>query len=133
MNPPQMGLGTDFGVVLADLVGAVFGAIGATLIDGDGNTIDFAHDPAAIDDLDLQIAGAQVALALTATVATAGRFGIDAPRLLVEATRGHVMAAGIEWDDGLALVLLMQPRANLGGAWRRFDVAREQLAALLRA
>lgn len=133
MNTPHTGLGTDFGLVLADLVGAVFGAIGAALIDGDGNTIDFAHDPSAIDDLDLQIAGAQVALVLAATTATAGRFGIDAPRLLVEATRGHVMASGIPWDDGISLVLLMQPRANLGGAWRRFDVACRDLEALLRA
>lgn len=133
MNAATSGLGTDFGLVLADLVGAVYGAIGAALIDGEGNTIDFAHDPSAIDDLELQIAGAQVALALAATTATASRFGIDAPRLLVEATRGHVMASGLAWDEGMALVLVMQPRANLGAAWRRFDVARRELDDLLRA
>jgi predicted regulator of Ras-like GTPase activity (Roadblock/LC7/MglB family) len=133
MNATTQGLGSEFGIVLAELVAAVFGAIGAALIDGEGNTVDFAHDPAAIDDLDLQIAGAQVALALAATTATATRFGIAAPSVLLEATRGHVMAASLAWDEGMALVLVMQPRANLGGAWRRFAVARRELDALLRA
>lgn len=127
------GLGTDFGRVLARLVGSVYGAIGATLVDREGHTIDFAHDPGLIDDLELQIAGAQVGQALVATNATAARFGISEPQVLLEAPRGHVMATSIAWEDGVALVLLMRPAANLGGAWRRFATARRELEALLRA
>ena len=39
-------LGTEFGRVLAELVAAVPGALGAVLSDRDGHAVDFAVDPA---------------------------------------------------------------------------------------
>lgn len=131
LHTARSGLGTEFGLVLRALVGDVAGARGAVLLDRDGNAIDYANDADAITELDLQIAGAQVTLALVETSDFAGRRGLGAPQVLVEGGGGSIMGTIVEPVDAVLLVLVLQRQANLGAAWRRFDAAQSRLAALL--
>lgn len=123
--------GTEFGAVMAELIMRVPGAYGAVLSDRDGYAIDFAHDPEAIEELEMQIVGAQCGLALLATAASAQHRRLGRCEVMFEATRGSVLGTLVDEVDGLVLVMLLRARAHLGLALRSFEAARVELAALL--
>lgn len=126
-------LGSEFGTELAALCTALPGARGAVLSDRDGHPIDYAVVPGEIDELDLQIAGAQLGGPLSATSRPWRRRIHDAdPDVVIEASAGALVGAVIETELGIVLVLVLGPRAHLGRALVRFDGARGRLALLLR-
>jgi hypothetical protein len=124
------GFATDFGNALADLVISVPGAIAAVLCDQTGESIDFAHDPRAIAELDVQIAGAQVIQTVMRVDQGARRLGLGDVDVLVEAPHGALLAMPLQRD--YALVLLLEPHANVARALAAFPAARERITALLR-
>ncbi len=123
--------GTEFGLVMAQLVARVPGAYGAVLSDRDGYAIDFAHDPSAIAEIEVQIAGAQCGQAMLATAASASRRQLGPCDVMFETAAGSVLGSVVDESDGLVLLLLLQARAHLGLALRNFESARHELAALL--
>ncbi len=131
MTRPLGGVHSEFGVVLGTLVRAVPGARGAVLVDAEGLTIDFANDTEVLDELDLQIAGAQMAIPLLQAAKFALGRGLGASTVLVEGPGGCVVGAIID-DDDATLLLVLSQRANLGTALRRFGEAHKGLLALLR-
>lgn len=129
-------LGTEFGDVLAELVTAVPGALGAVLSDRDGHAVDFALDPARLDALDLQIIGAQLGQALARTHDTAVRHLIGTASVgeavLVEGNGGALLGTIVDPDDRTVIVLVLAPHAAIGRALVHFDRARAAIATLLR-
>lgn len=123
--------GTEFGTVMAELIMRVPGAYGVVLSDRDGYAIDFAHDPDAIEELEMQIAGAQCGLALLATAASAKHRRLGRCEVMLETTGGSVLGTIVDEGDGLVLVMLLRARAHLGLALRSVEAARVELAALL--
>ncbi|MBX7082866.1 MAG: hypothetical protein K1X88_26915 [Nannocystaceae bacterium] len=124
-------LATEFGEVMAALVATVPGARGAVLTDRDGHAIDFALDAGAIDDLDLQIAGAQCARTLAAMHHLAQRRALGRTAVLVEASAGCLLGATLREADELTIVLVLRARAHLGFALAAFDRACDELARLI--
>jgi predicted regulator of Ras-like GTPase activity (Roadblock/LC7/MglB family) len=124
-------LATEFGQVMAALVATVPGARGAVLTDRDGHAIDFALDAGAIDELDLQIAGAQCARTLAAMQALAQRRALGRTAVLLEATAGCLLGATLRDGDELTVVLVLRARAHLGLALVAFDRACNELAQLV--
>jgi hypothetical protein len=124
------GFATEFGNALAELVLSVPGAIGAVLCDQFGESIDFAHDPRAIAEIDVQIAGAQVIQTVMRVDEGARRHGLGEIDMLVEALHGALLAMPLQRE--YALVLLLEPHANVARALAAFPSARERITALLR-
>ena len=125
-------VGTEFGLVLAELVAAVPGAIGAVLSDRDGHAVDFALDRTRIDPLDLQIVGAQLGHALSRTHDTTVRHLIGSASVLLEGSSGALLGAVVDPEDHTIVVLLLGPHASLGRALVHFDRARAAITTLLR-
>ncbi len=84
---------SEFGVALAEFVGAEPSARGAILTDDDGNPVDYAHRHGAVTPLDLQIVGAQVEQATARTAAWCARQGLGTCEILVEASHGLLLSA----------------------------------------
>jgi predicted regulator of Ras-like GTPase activity (Roadblock/LC7/MglB family) len=124
------GFATDFGNALADLIAAVPGAIGAVLCDQTGESIDFAHDPRAIAEIDVQIAGAQVIQTVMRTDDGARRLRLGDVDVLVEASHGALLATPLHRE--YALVLVLAAHANVARALAAFPAARERIGVLLR-
>lgn len=123
-------LGTEFGRVLADLVGAVPGACGAVFSDREGYAVDYACDPSRMDGLELQIVGAQLGHPLARSHAVAVRHLIGRTSVLLESDRGALLGALVDAQEGSVLVLVLAPGASLGRALVRFDRARTAIATL---
>ena len=91
---------SEFGEVLGDYLQEVAGSIGAVLTDDEGNPIDFALRQAALSDLEIQLAGAQLERPLDelrqrSTDARTLRVTIAASRrlLLAAALADHTLVA----------------------------------------
>lgn len=125
-------LGTEFGTVLAQLVGAVPGAYAAVMSDREGYAIDFAHDASAVEELEVQLAGAQCGLVLLATAATATRRRLGRCDVMLESSIGSVLGTVVDERDGLVLVLMLRARGHLGLALRGLQDARTRLVVALR-
>lgn len=123
-------LDTEFGVVLADLVTQVPGALAAVLSDRMGDPIDFAHDPGRISALDVQLVGAQLCLPLLRLHHTAEARRLRRPAVVVEARKNALVAAIVAEEYVLAFVLTRP--ANLALAMIAFASSRETLDGLLR-
>lgn len=123
-------LDTEFGVVLAQMVAKVPGALGAVLSDDMGDPIDFAHDPGRISALDVQLVGAQFCLPLLRLHHTAGQRRLREPAVVMEARRNALLAAIVAGEYILAFVLARP--ANLAHAMIAFASSRVTLDGLLR-
>jgi len=122
-------LGTEFGLVLAPLVVRTPGAIASILSDDVGDAIDFAHDPAELPALDVQLVGAQIGQSLLRLHRAARRHRLTDPLVLLE-TRGQgLVASGVA--ETYVLALLLGPRANLARAMITFSIARRRIHDLL--
>lgn len=121
---------SEFGLTLSQLLDRTPGAIGAVLCDGEGDAIDFAHRPAQITELDIQIAGAQVGQAIERIKGNAMLFGLGRfPRCLVECAGGMLIAAPVGSEYIFCAVL--SRRANVGKAMQSFEVTQQALIGLL--
>jgi predicted regulator of Ras-like GTPase activity (Roadblock/LC7/MglB family) len=122
---------SEFGEELAELVLAVPGALGAVITDGRGFTVDFAHVPASVDDIDVQLAGAQFGQAAGRIAWYTRRHRLGAPEaMLLECARGNLLIAPITGEYVLAL--LLRKTMNVARALREFPAARRRLLHLMR-
>lgn len=106
------------------------GAIAGVLSDEDGDAIDYVHDPAEIDDLDVQLLAAQVGQSLFRLEHTAQGFGLDNPLVVLETPKRGLVACSI--GHAFVAAMLMDGHANVGRAIGAFTQGRIALAALLR-
>lgn len=84
---------SEFGAAIAGFVEGEPSARGAILTDVEGDPIDFAHYPAEVSALDLQIAGAQVEQTTTRVTAWCARQNLGPCEILIEASHGLILSA----------------------------------------
>lgn len=121
---------SEFGDELAELVLAVPGALGAVIVDGRGFSVDFAHVPASVDEIDVQLSGAQFGQAIGRIAWYTRRHRLGEPEaMLLECRRGNLLVAPITGEYVLALRL--RKMMNVARALREFAAARRRLASLL--
>jgi hypothetical protein len=120
---------SELGAVLAQLVASTPGAAGAVLTDDRDEPIDMARRPRAIDELGIQLAGAQVGRAISRLDAVARAFGLGACTVLVECSRGSLCSTRL--STHVLLTLQLRPDAALGPALRGFAAAAERLRPML--
>ncbi len=125
----QMGLGTEFGEALQAMVERTPGAYAGVVSDGEGDAIDYAHDPERIDGLEVQLLGAQLGLPLGRLHHTADTHGIDDPLLLIETQTHNLVASPV--GEGFVVAMLLERQANLGLALSAFATGRATLRGLL--
>lgn len=128
-DPVRSRLGTEFGRVLGPLVDQTPGAVAAVLSDEEGDAIDFAHQPGEIDEIDVQLLGAQIGHAVLNMQTTARRHRLGSPSILVDARGGRFVAAAVA--DTYILALLLSRRANVGRALESFERVRRVIGDLL--
>lgn len=121
--------GTEFGAVLQPMVETTPGAIAAVLCDEQGDAIDFVHDPTEIEDVDVQLLGAQIGQTVLALERIYRRHQLDRPSLLVESAQHGLLACSLR--DHYILALLLESRSNVGAAFAAFGRARIVLDELL--
>ena len=84
---------SEFGEALAAHVGETPAIRGAILTDAEGDPIDFAHRPAEVSALDLQIVGAQVEQTTLRAQAWCSYRGLGRCEILIEASHGLLLSA----------------------------------------
>lgn len=113
---------TPFSTILEGLIHRVSGAFAASLVDSQGETVDYAGRG---DPFDLRVAAAHMQIIL-ASVARAAILG--APRWVVlRGTRKSIAASSL--PDGYVLVLLLHPRAAFSISSRALQVCARSLSA----
>jgi hypothetical protein len=122
-------LGTEFGAVLSPMVETTPGAIAAVLSDDQGDAIDFAHDPAEISDVDVQLLGAQIGQTVLALERTYLRHRLGRSALLLESDQHGLLTCALH--EHYVLALLLERRSNVAAAFTAFEMARHRLAGLL--
>jgi hypothetical protein len=123
-------LGTEFGDVLERLIRQIPGALAAVVSDGDGDAIDFAHDPGETREIDVELLGAQLGQVVRRTHLTGAQHEMPRPIILLEATRRTFMTALV--TPPYLVALLLRRRANVAVALTALEDARGQLETLLR-
>jgi hypothetical protein len=115
---------TPFTTILRQHVDATPGAMGAALVDGDGEAVDYAGD--AIDPFDLKIAAAHWRIVLSDI--QRGKLteqGGPTVRLIVLTERRGFLLTAL--PDGYALLSILKANAALGHADRSIDVTLRAL------
>jgi hypothetical protein len=115
---------TGFTAILSRLVAATPGAIGAALVDAEGEAVDYAGD--TIEPFELKVAAAQWRIVLAEIEKGKMSELGGAPRRLsvLTARRSFVVDA---LPDGYALLSVMRRNAALGHADRAIDAALHDL------
>ncbi|MFO7567122.1 MAG: hypothetical protein R6X02_31040 [Enhygromyxa sp.] len=133
----------EFGELLAELLEAVPEACGAVLSDGVDDTIDTAHRPAMISELDICIAGAQVGQPMTRVNITAIIFGLGRPQVVLESPE-RVLISKVLWQEYLLTLILLRradittdsttdSTTDMARTMRAFEDTAERVLALLRS
>lgn len=128
-RPIESRLGTEFGEALRTMVRGTPGAVAGVVSDDEGDAIDYAHDPASIDGLDVQLLGAQLGPPLFRLQRTADAHDMTDAVLLFETQTHNLVASPV--GSAFVVALLLDRRANLGRALSSFAVGRNTLRALL--
>jgi hypothetical protein len=121
--------GTEFGAVLEPMVEMTPGAVAAVLSDDQGDAIDFAHDPAEISEIDVQLLGAQIGQTVFAMEKIYRRHQLVEPSMLVESAQHGLLTCSLRGQYILAL--LLERQSNVGAAFAAFDHARKRLGEML--
>jgi hypothetical protein len=109
---------------LLDFVARVPGAVGAVLVDTDGEAVDYAGRR---DPFDLKLAGAHWQIVLRELLSLPSLRPLGTPRAV--AVRGERRSFIVHaLPDGYALVLLLGRRAGFAAATRAFEVCERALA-----
>ncbi len=104
------------------------------MTDDEGNPVDFARRPAAIDALDLQIVGAQLERCVAPVDASCAKLGLapQADFLILEGTEGTLITRTL-MDGMFVFAAIIAPSADLEALSSSFgDIARK-LTAMLNA
>jgi hypothetical protein len=121
---PRDNEASSFSPILHDFVARVPGAVGAVLVDRDGEAVDYAG---RVETFDLKLSGAHWQIVLRELVEIAAKRPIGVPSALaVRAERRSFAVHAL--PDGYALVLLLGRRAGFAATTRAFAVCESSLA-----
>ena len=103
------------------------GALGAIFADFEGEAVEAVTErPFDAGDHDLRVVGAYQAIAMTRLRELCAKSGIGPPlRFAIDFTTVHVLSCDLK--DGYYLVLILDPTANEGLAWRRLMSCRDEV------
>ena len=128
--PPDIDSGvSEFGDRMAQLLVEVKGASGVVLSDEQGDPIDTARRPDRIEEIDVEIAGAQIGQCVALLNRSSLVFGLGTPMVIVETRHGMLIAKPLQHSYLLTLVL--DRRASLTQTARFFEAATHDLDKLM--
>lgn len=114
---------------MAQLLRLLPEASGAVLSDESGEPIDSAHRPDRINEIDIQIAGAQLGQLMSRTYGNAMVFGLGPPTVIAESERGMLIARCIQHDYLYTLVI--DRKASLNRVLPCFETSAQLLAEFI--
>ena len=109
---------SEFGEAMAALVEGTPGALGAVLSDAQGEPIDWARLTDRVDDLELQIFGAQLGVTMERVERGTERFTMGRPSVLIEAGDCSLLSCPVGTE--YLLTVILDRRANLARALESF-------------
>ena len=115
--------------ILRRLIVSTKGAIGAIFADFEGEAVEVVTErPFEAGDHDLRVVGAYQAIAMTRLKELCAKARIGTPqRFAIDFTTLHVLSFDLK--DGYYVVLILDPSANEGMAWRQLEKCRDELLA----
>lgn len=116
---------SEFGERMAELLGQVRQASGAVLSDDQGDPIDFARRRGRIEEIDVQIAGAQIGQCMVRLSGNSMVHGLGKPVVIVECLYGMLLAAPLR--HRYLLTLVIDRRASISQVLPHFQAAAEDL------
>lgn len=120
---------SEFGERMALLLDEFPTASGAVLSDATGEPIDSARRAARIEEIDIQIAGAQIGQTMARLYGNAIIFGLGTPTVIAEADGGMILARPIMREYLFTLVI--DGTTSLSRALIAFEAAAEDLRAMM--
>lgn len=124
----QSAMRTEFGRVLENLMD-VPGSMGAVLVDEDGFAIDYVYDPEALQDLDVQLMGAQLGQMVARTQRSAAKHDLGTPVVLLEGERANLIAGPV--GEIYVLTFMLRHHANVAQGLHHFEAVRSTVEHLL--
>lgn len=117
--------------ILRRLLVSTNGALGAIFADFEGEAVEVVTErPFEADDHDLRVVGAYQGIAMMRLKELCTRARIGTPkRFAIDFTTVHVLSCDLK--DGYYVVLILDPTANEGLAWRQLEKCRDELIAEL--
>ena len=129
--PEQLDTGvSEFGDRMAQLLLDVRAASGAVLSDEQGDPIDAARRVNRIEEIDVQIAGAQIGQCVALLNRNSLVFGLGSPVVIAESARGMLIAKPLQ--HSYLFTLVMDRRTSLSQTLARFEEAAADLDELMR-
>lgn len=122
---------SEFGQALGTFLTDRGNIRGAILTDNRGDPVDFAHRPARMSALDVQIAGAQVEAVTGRVQAWCERKGLGSCEILVEASHGLLLSGIPGRECVLASLHDHAPHVDPLGQLAAFSALRRRIAALI--
>jgi len=119
---------SEFGRVIENLMD-VPGSLGAVLVDDDGYAIDYVYDPELLDAIDVQLVGAQVGQIVLRTLASASKFDVGTPLVLLEGHNRNLMSGPV--GEFYVLAFILDRDANVAQAFDHFEAVRSTVEHLL--
>ena len=115
--------------ILREMILSTDGALGAIFADFEGEAVEVVTErPFDAGDHDLRVVGAYQGIAMARLKELCDKSGIGRPvRFGIDFTTVHVLSCDLK--DGYYVVLILDPTANEGLAWRRLLACREELIA----
>jgi hypothetical protein len=130
--PPDVFAGfSEFGQALGEFMADRHNVRGAILTDNRGDPVDFAHRPAAMSALDVQIAGAQVEAVTARVQAWCTRHNLGPCEILVEASHGLLLTGAPNDECVLASLHNHATHADPLGQLAAFAALRRRIAGLI--
>lgn len=122
---------SEFGQALGGFLAARANVRGAVLTDNRGDPIDFAHRPAELTALDIQIVGSQVESVSARVQAWCTRHNLGSCEILVEASHGLLLSGVPARECVLTSLHNHATYADPLGQLAAFAALRRQITALL--
>jgi len=115
--------------ILRKLIVSTHGALGAIFADFEGEAVEVVTErPFDAGDYDLRVVGAYQAVVMTRLKEICAKARIGRPeRFAIDFTTVHVLSFDLQ--DGYYVVLILDPTANEGLAWRQLEKCRDELLA----
>ncbi len=122
---------SEFGAAMAAFLAITPEISGAIVTDAEGDPVDFAHHPATITALDLQIAGAQTEQVTRRMQAWCDRNNLGTCTIWIEASHGCLLSTVPGHDYVLAALHHPTPTTNTTTLLARFADLRSNIRELL--
>ncbi|MCH9685996.1 MAG: hypothetical protein K0V04_31465 [Deltaproteobacteria bacterium] len=119
---------SEFGRVIENLMD-VPGSMGAVLVDDDGYAIDYVYNPKLLDDIDIQIVGAQLGQSVLQTFGTAAHRDLGTPTIVLEGKEVTLVASPV--GQHYVLTFVMDASVDPSGVLGHFEAVRSTVEHLL--